>query len=129
MKAASDPLALIARYFEELESGNFEAAAACFADNVFYSHPPYRGAPAGSPRKEASSRAELLAQFRERGRRTVRHVYRGYVIGDRGFLSGTSTTPDGPTASFLSEFKVNADGLIDYYVAYISVPAAGSTAA
>ncbi|HSV80218.1 MAG TPA: nuclear transport factor 2 family protein [Ramlibacter sp.] len=129
MKAGSDPLALIARYFEELESGNFEAAAACFAENVFYSHPPYRGAPPGSPRKEARNRAELLAQFRERGKRSVHHVYQGYVIGDRGFLSGTSTAPDGPKASFLSEFKVDGDGLIAYYVAYMSVPAAGSTPA
>ena len=67
-----------------------------------------------------------LALFHRRGKRNSHHQYKGYVIGDRCFLSGTSVTPDGPGASFMSEFTVDADGLIDHYVTYVSVPAVGA---
>jgi hypothetical protein len=120
-----DPLTVIRRYFDYLEAGNFEAAVECFSEKVLYSHPPYRGSPPDSPRKEARGRAELLALFRERGKRANRHQYKGYVFGEHGFLSGTSTAPDGPTSSFVSEFTVDAAGLIDFYAAYQSIPAVG----
>jgi hypothetical protein len=124
--ATRDPLQQIGRYFEHLEAGRFEAAAECFSPNVFYSHPPYRWEPPGSSRHEARGRAELLALFLRRGKRSSHHEYKGYVIGERAFLSGTSVTPDGPGASFMSEFTLDANGLIDHYVAYMSVPAVGA---
>lgn len=126
MTTKLDPLAQIHRYFELLEAGHFEAATECFSPDVFYSHPPYRWEPPGSLRHEARGRAELLALFQRRGKRPTRHQYQGYVIGERCFLSGTSVTPDGPGASFMSEFTVDAEGLIDYYAAYMSVPAVGA---
>lgn len=128
MTATHDPLAQIGRYFDRLEAGHFEAAAECFSQDVFYSHPPYRWEPPGSPRHEARGRAELHALFELRGKRNSHHEYKGYVIGERCFLSGTSATPDGPGASFMSEFSIDANGLIDYYVAYMSVPAVGAGA-
>lgn len=127
MKAKRDPLAQIRQYFEHLEAGDFQEAVKCFSNDVFYSHPPYLREPSGSPRHELQGREALLALLAIRGKRDAHHEYNCYVFGDRGFLSGTSVAPHGIEGSFIAEFTVNSDGLINYYAVYVSVPAVGAT--
>lgn len=126
MREPIDPVTQIHRYFEHLEAGNFEEAVACFSKDAFYSHPPYRWELPSSGRHEATGHAELLSLFQRRGKRDSHHEYNTYVVGDRGFVSGTSITGAGSAGSFISEFTVDADGLLSLYVTYVSIPPVGA---
>src|SRR4051812_3947994 len=91
----------IEAYFEALERFDLEAAADCFTDDVFYSHPPYSGE--GSRRHEVRGRAGLIGLFEQRGHKPdVQHdVQLAVLDGSHGAVGGTFTS-GGVTGSFLS---------------------------
>jgi len=127
MMARHEPMDVVHRYFEALDRNDFEGVVDCFTEDVFYSHPPFIGAPPGSPRHEVTGRAALRAYFAQRGFRPSRHRLDAEAIaGGRGFISGVTLDKEGaPRASFVAEM-VFADRLIRSYAAYISFPPVGS---
>jgi ketosteroid isomerase-like protein len=126
MTARNEPMDVVHRYFEALDRNDFEGVVDCFTEDVFYSHPPFMGAPPGSPRHEVTGRAALRAYLALRGVRPSRHQLDAEaVIGSRGFVSGVTLNEDGSTrASFVSQM-IFEDGLIQSYAAYASVPPVG----
>jgi ketosteroid isomerase-like protein len=118
-----DPLDLVRRYFERLESGDFVGAAECFSESARYSHPPYVEESPGSGRHEVHGREAILALFRRRGVRSTRHEITASAHGDgRFFISGVVRGSDGTVvASFVSEALFDL-GRLTEYVAYSSRP-------
>jgi hypothetical protein len=105
------------RYFRGLRSGDFEAASDCFSMDCLYSHPPYWP---GTPRVEFRGRDELLAGFRRRGMRPVRQtIVRCVQQGSECFIEGV-VDGNGSGGSFVSSLSLDADGLIQRYVAFYS---------
>ena len=71
---------MLARYFEALDAGAFDEAAAQFSADVVYSHPPYRHTGIDSDdRLVFHGRDELRAAFTARGKQNFDH--RVVVIG------------------------------------------------
>lgn len=119
---------IVVDYFRLLSSGDFEAAAACFAEDGFYSHPAYDPGSDGptSGRLEAHGRQAIVRQFRLRGDRSWTHEVVSDTVGDRFYVEGIARDASGVVAlSFLS-IGVLSDGLIASYVAYDSRPAVGT---
>jgi SnoaL-like protein len=118
--APGDARTVVDRYFEHLDAGRFEAAAECFSPDVLYSHPPYGP---GQPRAEFRGRGELLAGFERRGVKPDRlhHIDLSPQRGADCFLEGfTIDEPRGGT--FISSVSLNADGLIQRYLAVYCEP-------
>lgn len=121
--------ALLHRYFDSLEAGDFSNAAVCFTDSARYSHPPYADEPPGAPRHEALGSEEILRLFERRGTRTTRHEVTAIAqTGARCFISGIVKDSvggrDEVVASFVSEAVVDeAASQFVEYVAYSSRPA------
>lgn len=67
------------RYLAGLESADFEMVGNCFADDAFYSHPPFE---AGGDRAEARGRTAILELLR------TRRKSRGWTHEITGFFSG-----------------------------------------
>src|ERR1700694_388642 len=87
--------AVVARYLEALERFDLEAAADCFTDDLFYSHPPYSAEDNGGLRHEVRGREALIGLFRERGRRPVAHKIRSSATdGSSAFVEGVFTVND-----------------------------------
>ena len=118
---------VVRRYFESLDSGDLESVVDCFTEDVFYSHPPFLGAPPDSPRHEVTGRDALRAYLAKRGYRKSRHRLEGEAVaGNRGFISGVTLDDEGsPRASFVAEM-IFADRQIRSYAAYVSVPPVGA---
>jgi hypothetical protein len=115
-----DARAMVDRYFEHLDASEFEAAAACFSPDALYSHPPYGP---GQPRAEFRGRDELLEGFRRRGPKPDRahHIDLSPQRGTECFLEGY--TIDEPTGgTFISSLSLDADGLIQRYLAVYCEP-------
>jgi hypothetical protein len=114
-----DARAIVDRYFDRLEAGDFPAAGACFSADGLYSHPPYSP---GAGRAEFRGTEELLAGFNRRGVRSVRH--RLLVSPQNGaecLIEGlTDDTPQG--GSFISSLSLDENGLIKRYVALFCQP-------
>ena len=109
--APGDARAMVDRYFEHLDASEFEAAAACFSPDALYSHPPYGP---GKPRAEFRGRDELLEGFRH-------HIDLSPQRGTECFLEGY--TIDEPTGgTFISSLSLDADGLIQRYLAVYCEP-------
>jgi hypothetical protein len=121
----ADAMTVLHRYFEELEAGDFVAAAACFSEDVVYSHPPYRHTDnAGEARVEFRGRDALLAGFRRRGRRSFRHrilvcLQRGPSCMLEGVVDGL---PGGTTGSFVSSLSLDDAGRIQRYLSFYCEP-------
>jgi len=115
-----DARAVVDRYFERLDAGEFEAAAECFSSDALYSHPPYGP---GQPRAEFRGHDELLAGFERRGVKPDRlhHIDLSPQHGAECFLEGyTIDEPRGGT--FISSLSLDADGLIQRYLAVYCEP-------
>jgi 3-phenylpropionate/cinnamic acid dioxygenase small subunit len=120
-----DGLQVLERYFHALDAGAFDDAAACFSDDVVYSHPPYKHTGLdGSQRVEFNGREELLEKFRQRGPQTFDHrllacIQRGPHCLVEGLVEGL---PDGRSGSFISSFTLDRDGLIRRYLSFYCEP-------
>jgi SnoaL-like domain len=109
---AQDGRTILAAYFERLEAADFDGAAACFAPDVLYSHPPY--AP-GGPRAEYRGRDALAAGFAARGPRSWHHrVLRFAQNGDRCLVAGDVEG----LGVWLSSFSLDPDGLVARYCSF-----------
>jgi len=112
-------------YFGAMDEGDFEAAAGCFADDVLYSHPPYRHTDNDSDdRVEFRSRAELLAAFHSRGRQSFGHrIIRCVQRGPHALIEGVVfDLPHGGTGSFISSLSLDDAGLIRRYLSFYCEP-------
>ena len=121
--AIDDPVAhdgrrVIERYFEDLMHERFAQAAAHFAPDTIYSHPPYRP---GAPRVLYRGRDALRRGFvAERGATPARQLVTGYwQEGERFFVEGViEGIPDGGT--FVCTGQLTSVGEIARYVAFYS---------
>src|SRR3982074_1508707 len=94
---------LVGRCLEALERFDLEAAADCFTEDLFYSHPPYSAEDNGGLRHEVRGREALIGLFRERGRRPVSHKIRSSATdGSLAFVEGVFTVDDQVGGSFVS---------------------------
>jgi len=123
--APADAAGLVTRYFAALQAGRFEDAAACFAEDVTYSHPPYHHTGIHTTARSVyRGRAELLDSFRRRGTTVYRH--RVDVSIQRGpncmFESTVLDLPGGGFGSAVASLSLDPDGLIARYVAFYCEP-------
>jgi len=123
--APADADAVLHRYFDALDRGDFEAAADCFSSDVLYSHPPYRHTAIDSDRRvEFRGRDELRAAFAARGRQTFGHrILTGIQRGPHAIVEGAVfDLPDGGSGSFISSLSLDAAGSIRRYVSFYCEP-------
>jgi hypothetical protein len=109
---------ILERYFGDLMSSDFHAAAAHFTADTIYSHPPYAG---GTERVLFEGREALRRGFEvERGPSPARQIITGlWQRGDRVFVEGViEGIPNGGT--FFSTAQITAGGEITRYVAFYS---------
>jgi ketosteroid isomerase-like protein len=117
---------LVDRYFHALDAGDFEAAVDCFSDDVVYSHPPYRHTGIDTEgRITFRGRAELLAGFNARGRRSFEHrILTCELRGSHGLFDGVvEGLPNGNTGGFLSTMTLDGEGRIRRYLSFYCEPA------
>lgn len=124
--APADATDVLARYFEALDVGAFDEAAAQFSADVVYSHPPYRHTGIDSEdRLVFRGRDELRAAFTARGIQSFDH--RVVAIGQRGphcLLEGlVEGLPGNRDGSFVSSLTLDGDGLMQRYVSFYCEPA------
>jgi ketosteroid isomerase-like protein len=120
---------VVTDYFRFLSAGKFEEAAACFAADAFYSHPPYDPGADGvtASRLEARGTDSLVRLFRARGERNWSHEIRSDTVENRFYIECVVHEASGAEIlSFLSVGYLDDDGLIASYVAYDSRPPVGS---
>ena len=122
----NDAPRLIDAYFHALDDGRFADAAACFSEDVVYSHPPYKHSGISDPdRVVFRGRAALEAGFNQRGVIELGHEI--YVMVQRGphcmFEGAVTGLPNGGAASFVSSMSLAADGTIRRYLSYYTDPA------
>jgi hypothetical protein len=122
----SDAAAVVHDYFAALDAGRFADAAACFSDDVLYSHPPYKHTGITEPgRVEFRGRAALEAAFVERGRTSFGHTVLTSI--QRGphclFEGAVDNLPGGRSGSFISSLSLAGDGTIRRYLSFYCEPA------
>lgn len=121
--------AVVEQYLRSLEVFDLAAVLECFAEDAFYSHPPYRRGEAAESRHEVKGHLGLRRLFEQRGHRPdVHHEIVAVAIrGATGFVAGTFG-PIGESAagSFVSTVTLSPEGRIAAYAAYSSVPAVGA---
>jgi len=115
---APDARPILEGYLGDLANSRFREAAAHFALDTVYSHPPYAG---GTERVLFRGREALRHGFvTDRGPSPVRQVITDlWQRGGRVFVEGViEGIPDGGT--FFSTAEINASGEIARYVAFYS---------
>lgn len=125
----SDALTIVNRYLRDLEEGDFVAAVSHFTEDAFYSHPPFPEEAADGLRHETRGREALLAVFRRRGIRTLRHRIESSASNeDEFFVRGVVLDGDDVVMSFVSVGRLDpVSEVMSEYAAYASVPAVGHT--
>jgi ketosteroid isomerase-like protein len=121
----TDAAEVVHRYFADLDSGRFAAAAAHFSDDVLYSHPPYQHTGIEDhDRIEFRGRAALQAGFERRGVASFDHdVIASVQNGPHCILEGAVRgLPGGGTGSFISSLSLAHDGTIRRYVSFYCEP-------
>jgi ketosteroid isomerase-like protein len=127
MAGTTEVPTIVGRYLEALGRFDPEAAADCFTDDLFYSHPPYSAEDNGGLRHEVRGRQALIELFQKRGRRRVSHkILSSATAGSVAFVEGVFTVNDEVDGSFVSVVEFAGDGRIASYAAYASVPAVGA---
>jgi ketosteroid isomerase-like protein len=126
MATTTEVATIVGRYLESLERFDLDAAADCFTEDLFYSHPPYSADDNGGLRHEVRGREALIRLFQRRGRRPVVHRIRSSATdGSVAFVEGVFTVNGEVGGSFVSVVELAGDGRIASYAAYASVPAVG----
>ena len=120
-----DARRLVHQYFDALDTGDFDAAAECFSDDVVYSHPPYRHTGIdGDHRIEFHGRRQPREAFEQRGRTDFDH--RILELAQRGphcmFEGVVEGLPDERSGSFISSMTLDASGRIRRYVSFYCEP-------
>ena len=111
-------------YYEALDAGDDDGAAAAFAEDAVYIRPalePAGAAPAVEVFHGRTGIRELFARRSERksrGENLHRHELHSVVVDGRDcFVEGVGVTDDGPYAVFLAHATLDEHGLIARYVA------------
>lgn len=109
------PIGLLKRYFDALDAADFETAAAQFADDVVYIHPPMYG-----DESRIDGRDALRRYFTDTRGKTdsLHHLDRSFETDDGAAVVGHVTPRDADTVleRFVSFAEVE-DGAISYYAA------------
>jgi hypothetical protein len=116
--AVRDARPMLERYFADLQSSRFRAAADHFSANAVYSHPPYAG---GNERVLFRGRDALARGFEtDRGPSPARQIITDlWQQGSRAFVEGIiEGIPNG--GSFFSTAEISRQGEIARYVAFYS---------
>ena len=112
----------IVKYFAALDAGDFDACAACFAEDAVYMHPPFH------PEKDNRifarvGRANIRKWLDERGK--MPHHHRLLFAAKNGssyFVEGRGGGGGIPLHPFCSHAIVDENGLIKRYVAFMEYP-------
>ncbi len=119
----------LSRYFEALDGGSMEEAAANFSLDCLYAPPQAARAHSGStetePRALVRGRAALLDRFIERGLMSTRHTFlASFGDGQTVCLYGMSRSKadDAPWGTFLSTAHLDDEGLVKRYVGFYCRP-------
>jgi len=108
----SGPVERLTTYWEHLENDRFEEAAAQFAEDTVYLHPPsHQGI------TDVYGRENLLEYFREaRGPRDSEHIVDHVVReGDDAVVHGRAVGSDIDGVHVFAVFVTAESGRIDYY--------------
>jgi ketosteroid isomerase-like protein len=120
-----DPVpAALAAYLHALDAGLRAEAVEQFSPDVRYAVPPSE-VPETGPRRVAHGREELLAWFVERGPAEHEHEVRLCVDeGPSCLVEGVTVhrLSGRPLATFAASLQLDADGLINRYLAFIANP-------
>lgn len=118
---------IVCEYLAALDEGDFDRAAACFAEDGIYCVPTAPGSSleANDGAHWCEGRAAIRAHFARRGVLPIRHEIDSILIdGDQAAVRGTVALDDTRAAVFLSWAQVDAAGLLSRYVATaITLPA------
>lgn len=119
-------------YYQALDAGDDDAAAATFAEDAVYIRPALQesgGARGIEIMRGRKAIRELLGSRRERqklGEYQHRHELTAAVVdGSRCFVEGVMTTGQGPTGVFLAHATFDDAGLISRYIATFSETPSG----
>lgn len=115
-----DPLpAVLARYYDAIDTDRYGDAAATFAPGGLYAV-PFPGVAETGPRAETTGPAALLARFSARGPKPWRHVVRLCVTeGLDTLVEGVLLDGENEEIStFMGSARIGADGLIERYLAF-----------
>lgn len=111
----------VRRYFERLDAGDAHGAAAVFAEDAEYSHPPYLDDPTRT--SIVRGRQALEQAFHHRGRKPFVHEIVRHGVNHRGtVVEGVVPEVRGTFGSFLSLVQTDADGAISRYLAFYCEP-------
>jgi hypothetical protein len=116
-----DKSAIMKRYFECMDSADFETSASMFADDAVYLRPPY--VPGEAPfTSSGTQRIEGLPAivnfWRDRGRRNTHHTIKlDCVSGNDWFAEGVVAVDDSAERLFLTHVTFNDDNKIERFVA------------
>jgi len=118
--AAADRRRRLERYFEALDHGRFEQAAACFSPDIGYSPPRPAGSGSAGEAWGYSGRDELLAGFLRRGPQSFSHQLLVTAVRQDECLGvGVVRNDDGSTlGDFMAVASFDAERKIRRYVAH-----------
>ena len=109
----------VSAYYEALDAGDDDGAAASFAEDGVYIRPALDGGGIEIARGRAGIR-DLFARRSERktlGENLHYHELRTVTVdGSECFIEGVGITDDGPFAVFLAHATLGDDGLINRYI-------------
>jgi hypothetical protein len=117
----TDKPAMMKQYFACMDSADFAAAAAMFADDAVYLRPPYvpgQAAFASSGTERIEGLAAISEFWNRRGKRNTHHVIQIESISDgEWFAEGEVSVDDSETRLFLAHVTFNDEGQIRRFVA------------
>ena len=117
----TDQSATMKQYFACMDSADFVAAAAMFADDAVYLRPPYvpgQAAFATSGTERIEGLPAISEFWDRRGKRNTHHVIKiEGVSGTEWFAEGEVSVDDSETRMFMSHVTFNDNGQIQRFVA------------
>jgi hypothetical protein len=117
----TDQSATMKQYFACMDSADFVAAAAMFADDAVYIRPPYvpgQAAFASSGTERIEGLPAISEFWAQRGKRNTHHVIKiEGISGNEWFAEGEVSVDDSETRMFLTHVTFNDQGQIERFVA------------
>lgn len=109
-------------YFTALDAGDFEACAACFAEDAVYLHPP-SNREVDNKIFARQGRESIREWLRQRGKRPHHHrILFAAVNGSSCFVEGRGGGGGVHLHAFASHAILDDNGLIKRYIAFVEYP-------